>query len=137
MSKRYYHAELDDSGIKRKLKDIVKNYPKVENKALRQGAVYFAQELEKNTPVGPHRPKDKYGPHTNYSETHMKDDVKWQKKGEGTYVVGYGVDTAWRAVFVNDGTIKMSGQHFFEKTVQSQIDEINKIVADTVRRELL
>ena len=49
MAKRYYHAELDDSGIKRKLKDIVRNYPKVENKALRQGAVFCTRTRKKYT----------------------------------------------------------------------------------------
>lgn len=126
-----------DNFIDNELRRIAQNIPKVENKALKNGVTHFANKLEQATPVGPPRKKDAFGPHTPYSETHMKDDVKWQKQGEGTYVAGYGTDTAWRAVFVNNGTINQRGQRFFEKTVSSELNKVRQIVEKTIKDELL
>lgn len=131
------NVELVRDGVSSKLSHIVSDLPHIENKAMREGAKFFAEKLEQNTPVGPEpRRPDKYGPGTSYSMTRLKDDVKWQKRGEGRYVVGYGKDTAWRAVFVNNGTVHIKPQFFFEKTVEQYTKDVNNIVAGVVREEL-
>lgn len=131
-------ARLVRNGVTQSISQIISDLPKVENKAMREGAKFFAEKLEQNTPVGPEpRPPDKYGPNTPYSSTRLKDDVKWQKGGEGRYIVGYGKDTAWRAVFVNNGTVHIAPQFFFEKTVDQYSKDVNRIVAEVVRKELV
>lgn len=138
MARERQRVRLVRDGVTQSLTEIVSDLPKVENRAMREGAKFFAEKLEQNTPVGPDpRPPNKYGPNTPYSTTRLKEDVKWQKRGQGRYVVGYGTDTAWRAVFVNNGTIHITPQFFFEKTVDQYSKDVNKIVEDVVREELM
>ena len=71
---------ITDTGIEDYLANLAKRVPKVRDKALREGAIEFAEELEKVTPVGPPRSPTKYGKgSSSYASTHMKDDVKYQK----------------------------------------------------------
>ena len=69
---------IKDSGISDELVKLAQKVPKVKQKALREGAKNFANEVQKATPVGPPRSPKKYGG-TWYSTVHMKDDVKYQK----------------------------------------------------------
>lgn len=111
-----YVVSMDES-VRNLLRNLSTQKERAGNKALREGAKYMASVVEDHTPVGPEpRRPDKYGPHTPYSMTRLKDDVKWQKRKD-SYVVGYGRDTHWRAVFVNNGTINITPQFFFEKAI--------------------
>lgn len=122
------YAVVLDEKLVRMLTQLEKNKEKASNKALREGAKVMAGHVEKHTPVGPEpRKPDKYGPYTPYSTTRLKNDVKYQKVDD-SYIVGYGKDTHWRAVFVNNGTIHIRPQRFFERAVKSgSKDTIDKI----------
>lgn len=123
--------KIEKNGITQKVNEVARKIPKAEEKALKKGITTFANILEKNTPVGPSR-EGKEG----YQSVHMVDDVKWQKQTDGQYIAGYGKDTAWRAVFVNNGTIKQKGQHFFEASVDEATPIIIREVQDIIGREL-
>lgn len=130
----HYFVSIDD-GMRDILNKLVLKKEQAATKALREGAKHMADVVEKHTPVGKEpRRKDKYGPNTPYSMTRLKDDVKWQKRGD-EYVVGYGMDTHWRAVFVNNGTIKLKGQFFFEKAVQEGTPKTIDIVREVALEE--
>src|SRR5699024_10001021 len=89
MARERQRVRLVRDGVTQSLTEIVSDLPKVENRAMREGAKFFAEKLEQNTPVGPDpRPPNKYGPNTPYSTTRLKEDVKWQKRGQGRYGVG-------------------------------------------------
>lgn len=124
---------IKDTGIDKALLQFALETEKAKNKALRKGAENFAGEVEKATPVGPHRSPTKYGPGTEkYSPVHMKDDVKYQKRGTG-YVVGYGTATGWRAGFINNGTVKLSPTFFFDKVVAAKLQDTYTVVENELR----
>ncbi len=126
---------IKDSGISDHLAKFAQNVPKARQKALREGAKLFAEEVEKVTPVGPPRPENKYGGRW-YSTVHMKDDVKYQKLTDGRYIVGYGKATGWRAHFVNDGTIYIKPTFFFNKVVESKLGNSYTTIENVLRNEL-
>lgn len=128
---------ITDTGIEGYLANLANRIPKARNKALREGAVEFAKELESVTPVGPPRSPTKYGKgSSSYASTHMKDDVKYQKYRDGRYVVGYGKDTGWRAHFINDGTVYISPTFFFDKVVEAKLGQSYDTVKNVLQREL-
>ena len=126
---------FDDSNFQKRMYQLEKQSKKNADNAVKVGARYMAEELEKSTPVGPPRKLGKYGANKPYETTHMKDDVKFHKTVEGTYQVGYGKDTAWRAIFVNNGTVNMNGQFFFEKVIQNSFNSAYEKVRDQMERE--
>lgn len=126
---------FDDGNFQKRMHQLEKQSKTHADRALKEGAKYLADELEKVTPVGPPRKLGKYGANKPYEKTHMKDDVKFHKTVEGTYEIGYGKDTAWRAIFVNNGTVNMSGQFFFDKLLQNNFDAAYRKVQDQMERE--
>lgn len=127
---------IKDTGIEANLLKFAMESEKAKFKALKKGAEHFAGEVEKATPIGPYRSPTKYGPGTEkYSPVHMKDDVKYQKKGFG-YVVGYGSATGWRAGFINNGTVKLAPTFFFDKVVQTQLRGTYDVVEKELRDNL-
>lgn len=126
---------IKDSGISDELARLARNVPKVRNKALREGAKQFAEEVEAVTPVGPPRSSNKYGGKW-YSTIHMKDDVKYQKLQDERYIVGYGKATGWRAHFINDGTIYIQPTFFFNKVVDAKLGNSYATIENILRREL-
>jgi len=130
-----YVVMMDDD-VRNLLNNLSKYKENAGNKALREGAKHMASVVESHTPVGPEpRRPDKYGPNTPYSLTRLKDDVKWQKR-EDSYVVGYGKDTHWRAVFVNNGTVHIKPQFFFEKAVAQGEKETVRIIKKVALEEM-
>lgn len=137
MAKDGVTITITDTGIEDSLVRMVKDIPKVRDKALREGAIEFAKELEAVTPVGPPRSPTKYGKgSSDYASTHMKDDVKYQKYRDGRYVVGYGKKTGWRAHFINNGTVYITPTFFFDKVVDAKLGNSYDTVKRVVEREL-
>lgn len=131
-----FDVTIKDTGIKASLLEFAHQAEKSKNKALRKGAESFASEVERATPVGPYRSPIKYGPGTEkYSPVHMKDDVKYQKRQTG-YVVGYGTATAWRAPFINNGTVKLAPTFFFDKVVEAKLRSTYQVVEAQLRKDL-
>lgn len=129
--------QVTDTGVTDDLARMVADIPKVKDRALKKGAIKMGEEIEKVTPVGPYRPKDKYGKGTEkYSPVHMKDDVKYQKDTDGRYKVGYGKNTAWRAHFINNGTVYISPTFFFDKVVEAKLPGVYDTIADEISRRL-
>jgi HK97 gp10 family phage protein len=128
---------ITDTGVEDSLANLALRVPKARDKALREGAIQFAEELEAVTPVGPPRSPTKYGKGSkDYATTHMKDDVKYQKSRDGRYMVGYGKDTGWRAHFINDGTIYITPTFFFDKVVSAKLGQSYETVARVLKEEL-
>lgn len=126
---------IKDSGISDELVKLAQKVPKVRQKALREGAKNFANEVQKATPVGPPRSPKKYGGAW-YSTVHMKDDVKYQKLQDDRYIVGYGKATGWRAHFINNGTIYIRPTFFFDKVVETKLKDSYPVIENVLRKEL-
>ncbi|MFG3610997.1 HK97-gp10 family putative phage morphogenesis protein [Rummeliibacillus stabekisii] len=118
-------VQIDTHTIDLALKQMAGKEKKVRNKALQVAAKAFAQELRKNTP-------------TNQKDTeHLKDDIKISKiDGNGEIFIGYGKETAWRAHFVELGTIKQMPQGFIQRTEREMQSEVMKIMRNELRKGL-
>ncbi|AWY02938.1 hypothetical protein [Staphylococcus phage VB-SauS-SA2] len=137
MAKDGVTITITDTGIEDSLVNLVKRVPKIRDKALREGAIQFAKEVENVTPVGPPRSPTKYGKgSSDYAMTHMKDDVKYQKYRDGRYMVGYGKNTGWRAHFINNGTVYINPTFFFDKVVEAKLGQSYDTVKRVLEREL-
>lgn len=131
-----FKVTIKDTGIDKELIKFGLEIEKSKFKALKKGAESFAVDIERTTPVGPYRSPEKYGPGTSdYSPVHMKDNVKYQKRNTG-YVVGYGKETAWRAPFINNGTVKLSPTFFFDKAVEANLGSTYTIIERELRKEM-
>lgn len=119
-------VEFDTSGLDKALKQMVSQEKKVRNRGLKRAGEAIARRLEENTPVES-KPQDK----------HMKDDIVVSGVNvNGEIQVGFGKDTAWRAHFVEMGTIKQPPQSFIQRTEEDMQDEVLRIMQDEFRKGL-
>jgi HK97 gp10 family phage protein len=120
--------EIDTSGIDLSLKQIAGKELKVRNQGLKVAAKLIAQRLEQNSPYDPSTPK------------HLKDDVAISGINSlGQIKVGYGKETAWRAKFVEFGTMSgnnLKGQGFMQRTEQETHAEVMAVMAAELRKGL-
>ena len=120
-------VEIDTKSIDQALKRMVAEEKKVRNKGLKEAAKAVAERLRENTPIDL----------TDGNEKHMKDEIAISGVDQnGEIYVGYGKETAWRAHFVEMGTIKQRPQHFIERTEQEMQEEIMRIMAEEFKRGL-
>ena len=115
----------DSSGISRELKRLARANKKVEEKALQKAAEMVAAELRSNTPVDPES-KGK----------HLKDNVVIGTAKDGEIQIGYAKEVAWRAHFVEMGTIKQRPQGFIQRTQESMQEEVMRLLEAEIRRGL-
>src|SRR5699024_4464548 len=128
---------ITDTGIEDYLANLAKRVPKARDKALREGAIEFAEELEKVTPVGPPRSPTKYGKgYSSYASTHLQDDVKYQKYIDERNVLDYGTYNGWHVHFINDGSIYISPTFFFDKVAEAKLGQLYDTVKNVLQREL-
>lgn len=116
----------------------------VRNGALRSGRDYFAEELQKNTPLEnvsdrswkAQREMDKiHKTHTVLK--HMRDDIVYSGVDQfGNTHVGFGKDTYWRVHFVELGTIHQHAQPFISNTVAMTKDGYQQIVKNELKKGL-
>lgn len=118
-------VEIDMRGLDEQFRQLAFRTVSGGAKAAKAAAEIVAEKLKENTPYDPGTPK------------HMRDDIEVSKANDlGEYHVHYGKDTAWRSNFVNDGTIRIRGQHFKEKTESESQDEARAEMQRVINEEL-
>lgn len=100
-----------------------KQFEKAAVKAVEVAGEYASKQLKTKTPID-------YD-----TKTHMKDHVVYSKPTAKKPVseVGFDKKVAWRAHFVEFGTIKQDPQAFIQKTLK----DIESKVADIIQSEMM
>ncbi|PKR84866.1 HK97-gp10 family putative phage morphogenesis protein [Heyndrickxia camelliae] len=115
-------VDVSTTRINDNLRRLAIEQTKVRNRALKEAGKRLAQRLRENTPVD------------GKTDEHMRDDVRVSGVKDGEVTVGFGKDTAWRAHFVEMGTIKQRPQGFIQRTEEEMRNEILQIVETELRR---
>ena len=119
MKKNY----VDFSSVYKALGKTEKELEKSMLKSVEVAGEYASKQLKTKTPID-------YD-----TKTHMKDHVVYSKPTVNKPVseVGFDKQVAWRAHFVEFGTIKQSPQAFIQKTMK----DIENKVADIIQSEMM
>lgn len=119
MKKNY----VDFSSVYKALGKTEKELEKGAVKAVEVAGEYASKQLKTKTPID-------YD-----TKTHMKDHVVYSKPTVNKPVseVGFDKQVAWRAHFVEFGTIKQPPQAFIQKTMR----DIENKVADIIQSEMM
>lgn len=123
MAKKNY---VDFSQAYKAIGKTKKQFEKAEVEALTKAGEFAAKELEKNVPVD-------YD-----TKTHMKDHVvhSTPTKSKPVVEVGFDKEVAWRAHFVEFGTIKQPPQAFMQQTINDIEKQVATIIQNEMRRRL-
>lgn len=123
MTKKNY---VDFSQAYKAIGKTKKQFEKAELEALTKAGEFAAKELKKNTPVD-------YD-----TKTHMKDHIVYSKptKSKPVSEVGFDKEVAWRAHFVEYGTIKQPPQPFMKQTMKDIENQVATIIQNEMRRRL-
>lgn len=119
MKKNY----VDFSSVYKALGKTEKELEKSMLKSVEVAGEYASKQLKTKTPID-------YD-----TKTHMRDHVVYSKPTVNKPVseVGFDKQVAWRAHFVEFGTIKQDPQPFIETTMK----DIEKKVADIIQSEMM
>ena len=119
MKKNY----VDFSSAYKAIGKTEKELEKAMIKSVEVAGEYASKQLKTQTPID-------YD-----TKTHMKDHVVYSKPTSKKPVseVGFDKKVAWRAHFVEFGTIKQDPQAFIQKTLQ----DIESKVADIIQSEMM
>lgn len=119
MKKNY----VDFSSAYKAIGKTEKQFKQAAVKAVEAGGEYASKQLKTKTPID-------YD-----TKTHMKDHVVYSKPTVNNPVseVGFDKQVAWRAHFVEFGTIKQPPQAFIQKTMR----DIESKVADIIKNEMM
>lgn len=119
MKKNY----VDFSSAYKAIGKTEKQFKKAAVKAVEVAGEYASKQLKAKTPID-------YD-----TKTHMKDHVVYSKPTVNNPVseVGFDKQVAWRAHFVEFGTIKQPPQSFIQKTMR----DIESKVADIIQSEMM
>lgn len=119
MKKNY----VDFSSVYKALGKTEKELEKSMLKSVEVAGEYASKQLKTKTPID-------YD-----TETHMKDHVVYSKPTAKKPIseVGFDKKVAWRAHFVEFGTIKQDPQPFIETTMK----DIESKVADIIQNEMM
>lgn len=135
--------EMDDD-IEQGLVSLGEKARRLENKAVREGARVFAEDLKKNTPYETasdrswkaQRDMDKLNGRTSVFK-HLRDDIQVSGIDHVGHVnVGFGKDTYWRAHFVEMGTINQRPQGFIQRTIVESDENVNQAMSDVLKKGL-
>lgn len=123
MTKKNY---VDFSQAYKAIGKTKKQFEKAEVEALTKAGEFAAKELKNNVPVD-------YD-----TKTHMKDHVVYSKptKSKPVVEVGFDKEVAWRAHFVEFGTIKQRPQPFMKQTMRDIENQVATIIQNEMRRRL-
>lgn len=123
MTKKNY---VDFSQAYKAIGKTKKQFEKAELEALTKAGEFAAKELKKNTPID-------YD-----TKTHMKDHIVYSKptKSRPVVEVGFDKEVAWRAHFVEYGTIKQPPQPFMKQTMKDIENQVATIIQNEMRRRL-
>jgi HK97 gp10 family phage protein len=124
-------ADLQVDGMQEllaKLQVLGDKASRVENQALKVGAEPLAEAIRRNVNV------------SNRNETHIRDDIQISgvktKDGVKYVEVGPGMETAWRAKFLEFGTSKMQPYPFMQPAVDETKDEVIHRMKNEIRQAL-
>ncbi|MYU97482.1 head-tail adaptor protein [Lactobacillus salivarius] len=134
-----------DDNITSELQKLGNKAKRISNKAVRESAPIFAEELKAQTPPyenvsdrswkAQRQMDKKTGKKTTFK--HMKDDI--QVSGVDQYGhanVGFGEDTYWRVHFVELGTVNQKANPFIERAIDSSKEEYESKISSVIRSEL-
>ena len=119
MKKNY----VDFSSAYKAIGKTEKELEKAAVKAVEVAGEYASKQLKTKTPID-------YD-----TKTHMRDHIVYSKPtvNKPTSEVGFDKQVAWRAHFVEFGTIKQDPQPFIETTMK----DIESKVADIIQNEMM
>lgn len=123
MGKKNY---VDFSQAYKAIGKTKKQFEKAEVEALTKAGEFAAKELKNNTPV------------YDDTKTHMRDHIVYSKptKSKSVVEVGFDKEVAWRAYFVEYGTIKQPPQAFMQQTIKDIEKQVATIIQNEMRRRL-
>ncbi|MYU49174.1 head-tail adaptor protein [Lactobacillus salivarius] len=133
-----------DDNITVELQKIGNKAKRITNKAVRESAPIFAEELKAQTPYEnvsdrswkAQRKMDKItGKKSTFK--HMKDDIQVSGVDQFGHVnVGFGEDTYWRVHFVELGTVNQKANPFIERAINASREEYESKISSVIRSEL-
>lgn len=133
-----------DDNITVELQKIGNKAKRITNKAVRESAPIFAEELKAQTPYEnvsdrswkAQRKMDKItGKKSTFK--HMKDDIQVSGVDQFGHVnVGFGEDTYWRVHFVELGTVNQKANPFIERAIDASREEYESKISSVIRSEL-
>lgn len=133
-----------DDNITVELQKIGNKAKRITNKAVRESAPIFSEELKAQTPYEnvsdrswkAQRKMDKItGKKSTFK--HMKDDIQVSGVDQFGHVnVGFGEDTYWRVHFVELGTVNQKANPFIERAIDSSREEYESKISSVIRSEL-
>lgn len=133
-----------DDNITVELQKLGNKAKRISNKAVRESAPIFAEELKAQTPYenvsdrswkAQRRMDKKTGKKTTFK--HMKDDIQASGVDQYGHVnVGFGEDTYWRVHFVELGTVNQKANPFIERAIDSSREEYESKISSVIRSEL-
>jgi len=114
--------------LQKRLNELGKKGKKVENRAIQAGAKILADTIRKEVPV------------SNIDHLHIRDDIQVsrtkRKNGIAFADVGPGKETAWRAKFLEFGTVKMPPNPFMSRAEKKSQNEVLAAIKQEIRKEL-
>lgn len=133
MAKKNY---VDFSQAYKAIGKTKKQFEKAEVEALTKAGEFAAKELKNNTPV--YDDKKTHMPVYDDKKTHMRDHIVYSKptKSKPVVEVGFDKEVAWRAYFVEYGTIKQPPQAFMQQTIKDIEKQVATIIQNEMRRRL-
>lgn len=123
MTKKNY---VDFSSAYKAIGKTKKQFEKASVKAVEVAGEYASKQLKTKTPID-------YD-----TKTHMKDHIVYSRPTISKPVseVGFDKEVAWRAHFVEFGTIKQPPQAFIQKTMRDIENQVSTIIQTEMRRRL-
>lgn len=117
---------VDFSSAYKAIGKTKKQFEKAEVDALTKAGEYASKELNKRTPID-------YD-----TKTHMKNHIVYSKptKSRPVTEVGFDKEVAWRAHFVEYGTIKQQPQPFMQQTMKDIENQVATIIQNEMIRRL-
>jgi len=139
------NIKITMNGIDQNLKKLALANEKVRFVAEKAAAAFVAESLQRNTPYEDEnstrswhaqRQMDKKTGKTTVFK-HLRDDVTVGREKDGTYQVGFGHDTYWRAHFPEFGTaMNYKPNPFIEKTMDETKEGVRLIMEAAIRKGL-
>ena len=133
-----------DDNITVELQKIGNKAKRITNKAVRESAPIFSEELKAQTPYEnvsdrswkAQRKMDKItGKKSTFK--HMKDDIQVSGVDQFGHVnVGFGEDTYWRVHFIELGTVNQKANPFIERAIDTSREEYENKISSVFRSEL-
>ncbi|WGT60841.1 HK97-gp10 family putative phage morphogenesis protein [Ligilactobacillus salivarius] len=133
-----------DDNITSELQKLGNKAKRISNKAVRESAPIFAEELKAQTPYenvsdrswkAQRQMDKKTGKKSEFK--HMRDDIQLSGIDQYGHVnVGFGEDTYWRVHFIELGTVNQKPNPFIERTVEETKDDYLNKMSSIIRSEL-